>query len=70
MISFPFVVQQYLDGWPEAEAVLLWHCCQTHTTKIENHVVAGFLSVYLLVLFSDWLTTVQLFCYQIKSWVK
>ena len=29
-----------------------------------------FLSAYLLVSFSDWLVTVQLFCCQIKSWVK
>ena len=34
MISLPFVVQQYLDCWPEAKAVLLWHCWQTPTTKI------------------------------------
>ena len=26
-------------------------------------------SAYLLVSFSDWLVTVQLFCYSIKSWV-
>ena len=55
MISLPYVVEQYLDSCPEAEAVCFTLLTNTHK-KIENHVVAGFLSAYLLdllVLFSD-----------------
>ena len=38
-----------------------------HQKKIYNHVVDSGQRTLVLVSFSDWLVTVQLFCYLIKS---
>ena len=70
MISLPFVVQpNTLTGGSKPKQFYFGIAGKHPQQKTENHVVPGFLSAYLLVLFSDWLVTVQLFCYRIKSWV-